>query len=503
MTPQPQIKRGNHDAMLYGKTPPQSPDYESAVLGAVMLEQSALDIVESIIYNPECFYSEANRRVWSAIRKMSQRGAKIDFMTVCEELRANGELEIVGGSYYVTGLTRDVVSSAHIEEHSRVIVQKALARDLIKKCLETVSKCYDEYEDIFDTIDFINNAITDLQSLGTRTKVETLAGGLNEAIAECVTNREKEGHLIGTSTGIQCIDDKIGGLAVPDYGIIAAETGAGKTALGLNIAFEVSETEYLTYLSLEMIKKQLGFRKCSHDTGFAYQDLARGKYKNEDGEYVKLPDYVIQQLYGIKEKVANERLLIHDKGGLSVATFRNIVAYNKKKYGCTKYIIDYVQLMNTNGSGVKHNSETEKITYISNQIKSICNEYQVQVIALSQFSRKKDGEKRLHRLSDLKGASSLEQDADWVILLFEPIKNGFTEVEMNGEVFFFNDRSDLFAQVEKCRSGDVGGAKVTFTKKSGRITDPNQRKKNDLFHTETFNIKSEIGGAPILDLPFK
>ncbi len=503
MTPQPQIKRGNHDAMLYGKVPPQSPDYESAVLGAVMLEQSALDIVESIIYNPECFYSEANRRVWSAIRKMSQRAAKIDFMTVCEELRANGELEKVGGSYYVTLLTRDVVSSAHIEEHARVIVQKALARDLIKKCLETVSKCYDEYEDIFDTIDFINNAITDLQSLGTRTKVETLADGLNEAISECVTNRENEGHLIGTSTGIQCIDDKIGGLNEPDMTIIGGETGGGKTALALNIAFNVSETEYITYCSLEMIKKQLAFRKCSHDTGFSFQDLARGKYINEAGEYVKLPDYVIKQLYMIKEKVANERLLIHDKGGLSVATFRNIVAYNKKKYGCTKFIIDYVQLMNANGSGMKFTNDTERVSYISNQIKSICIEYKVAIIVLSQFSRKKDGEKRLHRLSDLKNSGSLEQDADNVILLFEPLRNGFTEVEVNDEVFFFSEKSDLFAQFEKCRSGEKGGAKVTFTKKSGRITDPNQRKKNDLFHTETFNIKSEIGGAPILDLPFK
>ena len=486
-----------NDAMLYGKMPPQAPDLEGVVLGAVMLEQSALDIVESIIYNPECFYTDANQRIWAAIRRMSQRGAKIDFMTVTEELRASGEIEMVGGSYYVTKVTRDVVRSANIEEHARIIVQKALARDLAKVCMETYSMCNDDYADIFDTIDSINNAITEIQGQITRTKVETLAQGLDEAIAECLENREKEGHLIGTSTGIQCIDDRIGGLMAPDLGIIAGETGGGKTALALNIAFEVAETEYITYVSLEMTKKQLAYRKCSHDTGFAYQDIARGKYKDDvTGEYKKLPDYVIEQLLKIKEKMANNRFLVYDKGGLSVATFRNIVAYNKKKFGCTKFIVDYLQLMNGNGSGMKFSNDTEKISYISNQMKSICNEYEVQVTALSQFSRKKDGEKRLHRLSDLKGASSLEQDADWVILLFEPLKNGFTEVEYNGDIYHFNDKNELFLQFEKCRAGGIGGGKVTFAKKSGRITDPNQHKP------DSFKINSNIGEAPQIAPPF-
>jgi len=486
-----------NDAMLYGKMPPQAPDLEGAVLGAVMLEQSALDIVESIIYNPECFYTDANQRIWAAIRRMSQRGAKIDFMTVTEELRASGEIEAVGGSYYVTKVTRDVVSSANIEEHARIIVQKSLARDLIKVCLETIGKCYDDYEDIFDTIDSINNAITEIQGQGTRTKVETLAQGLDEAIAECLENREKEGHLIGTSTGIQCIDDKIGGLIIPDMTTIGAETGGGKTALGLNIAFEVSETEHITYLSLELIKKQLAYRKCSVDTGYAYQDIARGKYKDLDGNYVKLPDSVIKQLYMIRDRMANERLLIHDKGGLSVATFRNIVAYNKKKFGCTKYIIDYVQLMNANGTGIRFGGKTEEISYISNQIKSICIEYQVTVIVLSQFSRRKEGEKRLHRVEDLKNSGSLEQDSDNVILLFDPLKYEFSEIQdIDGTVHYFTDRSEIYAQHEKCRSGSKGGSKLHFAQKSGRITDPNQHKP------DSFKINSNLGEAPQIASPF-
>ena len=146
-------KKPDLSPLLYGKMPPQASDLEGAVLGAIMLEPQKLAEVLEIIQAEECFYADANQRIYAAIRRLFDKGSRIDFMTVCEDLRKNNELEMVGGSYYVTSLTRDIVSSANIEEHARIVMQKYIMRELIRMSGEVIGEAYEDTTDVFDLLD--------------------------------------------------------------------------------------------------------------------------------------------------------------------------------------------------------------------------------------------------------------------------------------------------------------------------------------------------------------
>jgi replicative DNA helicase len=478
MTPQPQFKRnnrGNTDGLIYGKMPPQAPDLEGPILGAIMLEPAKLDTALTIIYSAECFYSDANQRVFAAIRKMHQEGKSIDFMTVTNELRSTNELETVGGSYYVMGLTRDVVSSANLEEHCRIVVQYALKREIIKKAGQILNDAYDDAKDVFDLLDEAYLAFEQMIGSATTHKSITLRDGINEAIQESITNSTKEGGLVGKSTGFDAFDEGMGGIITPDFTVLGGGTGEGKTTTALNLAFNYCESDPMMYISLEMKAKQLAKKKLSHDTGYSYRDIERGKTKGIDGNYVPLPPHVFKQMQEIEAKMSNTNFHIYDKGGLSVATFRNLVAYYKKKFGITFFIIDYFQLINGNGSGRKFSNKTEEMSFISNQCKSICNEYDVSIMALSQFKR--ITEERLYKKSDLKETGSLEQDADNVLLLFSPLQHNVREVEIDGVVELFNDTQDLLLQIEKCRADSVGIKKMKLNARSNMLYEPHKQSK--------------------------
>src|SRR5690242_6574418 len=148
------IRRKNIDisSMVYGKIPPQARELEEAVLGAIMLEKSAFDTVIEIL-KEECFYVEAHQRIFSAMTKLSAKSMPVDILTVVEELRLAEELEMVGGPFYVTKLTNAVVSSANIEAHARIVLQKFIQRELIRISGEIISDAYEDSTDVFTLLD--------------------------------------------------------------------------------------------------------------------------------------------------------------------------------------------------------------------------------------------------------------------------------------------------------------------------------------------------------------
>jgi replicative DNA helicase len=144
--------------MIYGKVPPQAKDLEEAVLGAVMLEKGAFDAVIEIL-KPECFYVDAHQRIFRAMQSLANKSQPIDILTVVEELRSREELEMIGGPYYVTKLTNAVVSSANIEAHARIVLQKFIQRELIRISGEIISDAYEDSTDVFDLLDQAENKI--------------------------------------------------------------------------------------------------------------------------------------------------------------------------------------------------------------------------------------------------------------------------------------------------------------------------------------------------------
>jgi Replicative DNA helicase len=215
--------------------PPQATELENAVLGAIMLEPERMNDVMEIIHNEECFYSEANQRIYAAIQRMHNRGARIDIITVCEELKKSNEIEAVGGVYYVTSLTRDVVSSAHIEEHALILMQKYAARDLIKMAGDLICSAYDESSDVFDLIDRVSSYSTEITDKLIKRQFEHIKLPMHKLIINTIEKVNAVVKMFGVPTGFEQLDAITGGWQPTDLIILAARPSVGKTAFALNL----------------------------------------------------------------------------------------------------------------------------------------------------------------------------------------------------------------------------------------------------------------------------
>lgn len=164
----PTLDLGN---MVFGKVPPQAKELEEAVLGAIMLEKSAFDTVIEIL-KPECFYGEANQRIFKAMKSLAEKSLPIDLLTVVEELKLKEDLDLVGGPYYVSKLTNSVVSSANIEAHSRIVLQKFIQRELIRISGEIIGDAYEDSTDVFDLLDDAESKLFEITNNHLRSAFE-------------------------------------------------------------------------------------------------------------------------------------------------------------------------------------------------------------------------------------------------------------------------------------------------------------------------------------------
>src|ERR1700730_74282 len=216
--------------MVYGKIPPQAKELEEAVLGAIMLEKSAFDTVVEIL-KPECFYLEGHQRIYKAMQSLAQKSQPIDILTVVEELKMREELEIVGGPYYVTKLTNSVVSSANIETHSRIILQKFIQRELIRISGEIIGDAYEDSTDVFDLLDDAESKLFEITNNHLKKNFDELPTVLAKAYSRIEELRNSKQDITGVPSGFASLDKITNGFQPTDLIIIAARPSVGKTAL--------------------------------------------------------------------------------------------------------------------------------------------------------------------------------------------------------------------------------------------------------------------------------
>ncbi|HMP86375.1 MAG TPA: DnaB-like helicase N-terminal domain-containing protein, partial [Lacibacter sp.] len=221
--------------MVYGKVPPQSRELEEAVLGAIMLEKAAFDNVSEIL-RPECFYLDTHQRIFRAMQALTAKSAPIDLLTVVEELRTREELEMVGGAYYVTRLTNTVVSTANIEAHARIILQKFLQRELIRMSGEVISEAYEESADVFDLLDHAETKLFEITNNYLRKNFDEFNAVLIKTIERIEDLRTKNEDVTGVPSGFNSLDRVTYGWQQTDLIILAARPSVGKTAFALNLA---------------------------------------------------------------------------------------------------------------------------------------------------------------------------------------------------------------------------------------------------------------------------
>jgi len=400
--------------MVYGKLPPQAKDLEEAVLGAIMLDRSAFDVVAEIL-KAECFYLDAHQRIYRAFQSLAQKSLPIDILTVVEELKISEDLDIVGGAYYVTKLTNAVVSTANIEPHSRIILQKFINRELIRISGEIMADAYDETNDTFDLLDDADRKLTELTT-GTLKSTYT---SLSSAIAISITRMDELKALNRSITGIPCnlleIDNLTHGWQNTDLIILAARPSVGKTAFALNIARNAAlnslQPVTVGFFSLEMNTTQLVNRMLSAESGVWLEKINTGQ----------LNDFDRRELFEKGVRIMEgASIFIDDTPALSLFDLRTKARNLKRKENVGLIIIDYLQLMS--GESGKGNREQE-ISAISRGLKGLAKELEVPIIALSQLSRateQRTGEKKMPQLSDLRESGAIEQDADVVMFMYRP-----------------------------------------------------------------------------------
>lgn len=410
----------NMSVIEHGKLPPQAVDLEEAVLGALMLEKEAVNTAIDIL-QPKSFYKESHQKIFATIQDLFQKSEPIDILTVTNELKQRGELDIVGGAYFVTQLTNRIASAANIEYHARIIAQKYIQRELIRISSEIITDAYDETTDVFTLLDKAESSLFSVAEGNINKSHDSMSDLIRDAITQIETAKNQESGVIGVPSGFTALDRVTSGWQPSDLVIIAARPAMGKTSYVLSLARNAA-VEFkmpVAFFSLEMSSVQLVTRLISAESEISSEKLRSGNLRNDE----------IQQIHTKITGLAESSIFIDDTAGLSVFELRAKARRLKAKHDIKLLIIDYLQLMS--GGGDNKGNREQEISMISRSLKSIAKELSIPVLALSQLSRAvetRGGDKR-PQLSDLRESGSIEQDADMVQFLHRPEYYGLTEDE--------------------------------------------------------------------------
>lgn len=441
-------KSATEHQQIFGKMPPQNLDLENVILGAVMLEKSAYDLVNDIL-QPNCFYSDAHQKIYSAIQSLTRKNYPVDMMTVVNELKSAGELENIGGVNAIIKLTNGVVSSANIEVHCRIVLEKYLLRELIRISGEVITKAYDETNDVFEILDYTEENVSGLRMNNIRKDFTSLQNVMQDNLRRIEELRLIEESVTGVASGFYDLDYVTSGWQPTDLIILAARPSVGKTAFALTLAKnaalsfkeefrikKVTKQKAVGFFSLEMSNRQLVNRVLSSDSEVWLWRLRNGKVDNQQ----------MDNLYRSADRLNKIEIYIDDTAALKIQEFKTKARIMVRKHNVGIIVIDYLQLMKDPTKKLRE----QEISSISSQLKEMAKELDIPIIALSQLSReyaKAGAAAREPQLSDLRESGAIEQDADIVLMLFKPSEESLAEDASLKEIFY--------TKIVKNRNGDA------------------------------------------------
>ena len=443
---------------IEGTVPPQAIELEQAVLGALMLERDAIIDVQEYV-KAETFYIEEHRTIFKAIQALSFDMKAIDLYTVTERLKAQKELQKVGGAAYLAELTQKVASAAHIEFHAKIIAQKYVQRELIRSATEIERRSYDDEVDVTELIGFAEQEIFRVSEGNVKRSVQSASDILRKALAQIEEASKTAGEYNGVRSGFTDIDAVTLGWQPSDLIIIAARPSMGKTAFVLTMArnMAVELKTPVAFFSLEMSSVQLMNRLIVAETQLNPKDLRTGNLT--PAQWTHLESQTVE--------LGRSPLYIDDTPALSVYEFRSKARRLKTQYDIQLIIIDYLQLMTAATPETRGNREQE-VSLISRTLKAIAKELNVPIIALSQLSRNvenRGGSKR-PQLSDLRESGAIEQDADVVAFIHRPEYYGLTTDENNMPTA---GMAEII--IAKHRNGEVTDVPLRFIKEQAKFAD--------------------------------
>lgn len=445
------IRKTESNTPIYGKVPPQAKELEEAVLGAIMLEKDKLPDVLEILQTPECFYVDANKKIFAAIQKLASDGQSVDLLTVMEQLRRTDELEIVGGNYYLTKLTMSVVSSAHVIAHSRIVLEKFILRELIRICGTIITDAYEDKSEVFEILDVAEQNLFEISNNYLKNNYSSLQDILVTTLEQIAKAKEEKEDVTGVRSGFPTLDAITAGWQKTDLIILAARPSVGKTAFALNLAVNAAmdkdKPKGVAIFSLEMSNTQIVKRMLSMVTDVPLENISRGRL--EDHEFIQLTQKMIP--------LGKAPIFIDDQAGLNIFELRAKCRRLKAKHDIQLIIIDYLQLMH--GPNEKGGNREQEISRISRELKGLAKELDVPVIALSQLSRavetRSNDKGKVPQLSDLRESGAIEQDADMVMFIYRPEYHGMENDEMGQTI-----EGETHINIAKHRNGRLDQVKL-------------------------------------------
>jgi len=445
-------KKTNIVNLEKGKLPPQAIDLEESIIGAMLIDKRGLQEAIEILTS-DVFYKDAHKHIFEAISELFYKNSPVDLLTVSSELKRVDKLTLAGGDFYLIELTQKISSSAHIEYHSRIVLQKWIQRQCIKISSNIIEESYDENADALELIEDAYREygkISDLITLGKKIDFK-------KSVTEFLNKTAQKTK--GVPSSLSKLDKKLNGYQNSDLIILAARPGMGKTAFVLNEVLECGLRGIpVAFFSLEMSEKQIIGRMLSTISGIEVtkvnqMDLSHGE---------------ILDLKKCSDMLSELPIYIDDTGGISPIELKIKANRLKRENGIKMIVVDYLQLMKVKNK--KTGNREQEISEISQSLKNLAKELDVPVIALSQLSRSVEqrGSSKRPLLSDLRESGSIEQDADVVMFIYRPEYYHIDEWD-DDEHSPTDNQAEI--EVAKYRNGETGFCRVGCRLKYMRFMD--------------------------------
>ncbi len=473
----------------YGKVPPQAPELEEIVLGALMIDKYALSKVDEFL-KKEHFYKDAHQEIYRAITELNVKQSPIDIFTVTEQLRKNGTLENVGGEVYIMMLTDKVGTSAHIEFHAKIIIQKYIARELIHMASTIETGAFSEEQDVDVLMQDAERMLLEISQQNIKKDVIQINPVIEEARERISKAAENKDGLSGIPSGFHKLDKLTNGWQKSDLIIIAARPAMGKTAFVLSMAKNIA-IDYkmpVGIFSLEMSNVQLVNRLIVNVSSISGEKIKTGQLDPDEWRQL---DSKIKDLY-------DAPIFIDDTAQLSIMEFQSKARRLVQNHDVKLIIIDYLQLMNA--AGLKAQSREQEISTISRSLKALAKELDIPIIALSQLNRNVESrtgnDAKVPQLSDLRESGAIEQDADIVCFIHRPEYYKIFEIEgkdMHGVAQII---------IAKHRNGATDTVNLRFRNEFARFMNEGDDHRSDSFIIASSRNRSESSAPqPTYTLP--
>lgn len=437
------------------RVPPQAAEAEVSVLGAMMLDQMAIGTVAELL-DENAFYRAAHRKVFAAMMDMFSRDEAVDLVTLTQALKKRKQLDDVGGAAYLSTLLGSVATAANVRHHAKIVLEKAVLRNLINVSTEVIQEAYDASGDAGEILDRAEHAIFEIAESKVRRGFVPMSEILKNSFEVIQELYNKKQHVTGVASGFDELDKMTSGFQNSDLVVIAGRPSMGKTAFALNVAAHASIKggTPTAIFSLEMGKEQLVQRMLCCEAKIDAHKLRTGY----------LADRHWSRLTTAAGVLSESSIYIDDTPAMSVLEMRSKARRLKAEANIGLLIVDYMQLMR--GTSRVENRQQE-ISEISRSLKALAKELALPVVALSQLSRAVEsrGGDRRPILSDLRESGAIEQDADVVCFIYRAEQYERTPENMGlAEVI-----------IGKQRNGPTGTVKLAFNSECTRFDNLSMR----------------------------